>query len=163
MSVTIESYQKTNRIIWVAISSGIILLTVIILVFDNLNLFYAEYNLALISKILFVAAIAAAIAILILKRTVFRLDRILERSSAFTQTGERVNYVLAQLRRNYLILWTLAESIGTIGFVYYIFTADMQNYLLFAAVSIFSLVSNFPNKETIRISLENLGYSGSLP
>jgi uncharacterized membrane protein YdcZ (DUF606 family) len=158
--INLESYQKVNLILWIAILSGIIILTVIALLLNKFQPFQEDFNLPLITEILFGMAIVIAIAILVLKRSIFRLDKIVVTGSGLLPIETQVNYVLAQLRRNYIILWALAEAIGTIGFVYYIITSNLHNYLLCALVSIFSLASNFPRRDTINNCLANLGYYG---
>jgi len=158
--IDIDNYQKVNLILWIAILSGVIVLTVIALVINKLQPFEQDLNLTVMTEILFGLAIVIAIAILVLKRSIFRVGKIIEQSSGLPQPEAKVNFVLTQLRRNYIIVWALAEAIGTIGFVYYIITSNLQNYLLFALVSIFSLASNFPAKDTIRNCLANLGYYG---
>jgi hypothetical protein len=156
----VESYQKVNIIIWSAILCSLVLLTIVVLILDKLQQVPASFGFPILSNLLFILAILLAVAILILKITFFRLDRILQGSSRLAETAEKVTHVLTELRRNYIILWVLADLIGTIGFVYYIYTGFLQNYLLFVLVSVFSLFGNFPNKSTVQACLNSLDSYG---
>jgi hypothetical protein len=160
MAIDLNSYQRTNLIIWISILTGVILLTILALALNRWLIFAEYYNSAWLSEIIFITAIGLAFLILFLKRSVFRLDRILEQSSVLTPIARRENYVLDRVRRNYLIIWILSEVFVILGFIYYLFTSDLRNFILFAAVSIFSLATNFPYKEKIRICLENINQPG---
>jgi hypothetical protein len=161
MSTDLNVYQKTNRMIWISIITGVIILTGIVLVFNRLQIFYTIPNITVVGEILFLIALGLGIAILVLKRTMFRLDKVLEQGLALTDTARQENFVLVKIRRNYIVLWLLAEMIGLLGFIFYLFTADLQNYLLFAVVSLYSLVINYPREQLIKIVLTNLPQSGS--
>ena len=156
MAFDLYRYQKTNLIIWISILSGVVVLTALALVLDYGQIFYEYYNQALVSEIIFIFAIGLACVILFLKRSVFRLDKLLDRASALAQVDQKENYVLSHVRRNYIILWILSEILGILGFIFYLITSDLRNCILFSAVSIFSLLTNFPYKRTIRICLENI-------
>jgi len=156
MAMDVYQYYKTNLIIWISILSGVVVLMVMVVAM-NYGQFLYEYNFtALASEGIYILAIGLACTILFLKRSVFRLDKILDRGSVLATVIEKKNYIFSQLRRNYIIIWVLSEILGILGFIFYLFTSDLRNSILFSAVSIFSLVTNFPSKRMIRICLENI-------
>ncbi len=57
---------------------------------------------------------------------------------------EKIDFTLARLRRNYVIVWAMGETIGIVGFVNYMVTIDIQYLLVFSVVSIYSILINMP-------------------
>jgi hypothetical protein len=159
MAMDVYQYYKTNLIIWISILAGVVVLMMMVLVMNYGQFFYEYNNTALASEVIYILALSLACIILFLKRSVFRLDKLLDRGSVLATVAERKNYVFSQLRRNYIIIWVLSEILGILGFIFYLFSSDLRNSILFTAVSIFSLVTNFPSKRTIRICLENINPS----
>ena len=162
METDIKSYNKINRIIWFSILIVMILLTVVVFILNRLQVFEQIPEMLTVGEILFMGAVALAIAILILKRSVFRLDKITATALKRNNQEESEIFALQQIRRNYIILWMLSETIGIVGFIFYIFTVNFVNYLLFIVVSLYSLAINFPREEIIRICLENLRQPGRI-
>ena len=66
------------------------------------------------------------------------------------------HFILSKIRRNYIIIWSLAEIICLIGFINYIFAVNFQTYLVFAIVSIYSILINFPRQKLAEQCLEKL-------
>jgi hypothetical protein len=108
-----------------------------------------------IAQAIFIAAIVMLIAILFLKRTVFSPDKII-RNARNLAGSDAEAFVLNKIRRNYLIVWALAELVCLLGFFNFIMLADFQNYLIFAIVSLYSLIVNIPREALIVQSMDML-------
>lgn len=162
MEADIKNYNNINRIIWISILSVMVLLTIVVFIFNRLQVFVQIPGMIKVGEILFIVAIALGFAILLLKRSVFRLDQIIAKALTKNNQAESEIFMLQQIRRNYIILWMLSEMIGLIGFIFYIFTVNFIYFLLFMAVSIYSLAINIPREGTIKICLENLRQPGRI-
>lgn len=154
-SIEIDSYHRTNLILWGGILSGIIIFIFIILVFDQVKSIKSFEIPAYIEKYLFLIAIAFALLIIIMKRSVF-LPTNLTNSIKNTAIIDKREILFKKMRRNYIIIWSLAESIFIIGLVDYIFFVRFDSFLIYAIVSIYSLIINIPRKSSIEKSLELL-------
>lgn len=160
MQTDIKNYNNINRIIWISIFMVMIFLTFVIFMLDHLNVFEPIPGMLKIGEILFIVAIVVGFAILILKRTVFRLESIITKASTTNTREEGEIFLLQQIRRNYIVLWILSEMIGMMGFLYYVFTMSFINYLLFMVISIYSLAINYPREAMTTTCLENLRQAG---
>ena len=139
----IKEFHRSNVIIWVAIITGIIILTVVTYIIDGMRMFDPLNNAAQINQIIFFIAVVAAFAILFLKRTFFLPEKIINKLDG-SSPDERINQVFNQIKKNYIIVWGLGEFICLIGFVNYILTTDFNYFLVFAVVSLYSILINMP-------------------
>jgi uncharacterized membrane protein YedE/YeeE len=100
-------------------------------------------NAAQINQIMFLLAVVIAFGILFFKRSLFHPKKLIENTYE-TSLAEKSTAALAKLRKNYIIVWAMGEAIGILGFINYILTADFQYLLVFAVVSIYSILINLP-------------------
>jgi len=145
--INLKQYQKTNILIWVSIISFVIILTLLGYFLDRSGSMMPAQSAAQINQVMFLLAVVIAFGILFFKRSLFNPNRIVD-DSLDRSTAEKVNQTLTGLRRNYVIVWALGETIGIIGFINYMITIDTQYLLVFSVVSIYSILINMP-----RISL----------
>jgi hypothetical protein len=108
-----------------------------------------------LNQILFFIAVISAFGILILKRSIFLPHKIV--ANAIKRSDDKQgHHILIRIRRNYIIVWSLAEIICLIGFINYIFAVNFQTYLVFAIVSIYSILINFPRQKLAEQCMEQL-------
>jgi hypothetical protein len=155
MSQDLISFNKTNVILWGAILTGIVILSIIVFVLDQSQTFTPIPVAQNVNQILFIVAVIFAFGILILKRSIFSPHKIIAYAVKMTNE-EKTRIVLARIRRNYIVVWAMAEVICLIGFLNYIFTVNFQAYLVFAIVSIYSVIINFPRQNLANQCIEQL-------
>lgn len=155
MSEHIHAFNRTNVIIWAAILIAIIIISSIVFIFDQSETFKPMPEAQSVNQILFFVAVISAFAILFLKRSMFSPNKIVT-NALKKSNGEKNHAILTQIRRNYIIVWSLAEIICLIGFINYIFAVNFQTYLVFAIVSIYSILINFPRQKLAEQCLEHL-------
>jgi putative flippase GtrA len=146
MEEKISTFHKRNLIIWGAIFTGVIALTVVAYILNENKSFEALPQAHQMNQILFIIAIVLAGAILLFKRSNFVPSKVASRISQPDVGENKLEYLLPRLLRNYFIVWTLAEAIALIGFINFVFTADFSSYLIFAVVSAYSLLINIPSE-----------------
>ena len=139
----IKEFHRTNVIIWVAIIVTVLFMGIIIFVIDDMKIFKPVNDAAQINQIIFFIAVVIAFAILFLKRSLFLPDKILSKIPK-QPLPDMINQCLAQIRKNYILVWGLGESIGVLGFVNYVLTADLQYFMVFAIVGVYSILINIP-------------------
>ena len=150
-----NDYHKTNMTLWGAVVSGIVILSVIVFMIDSNGDLEPVTGAAQLGQTFFISAIILAAGILFLKRSILSPNRLIKKLHVLPVT-ERESELYKKLRRNYLIIWAMAELICFIGFFYFIVMGDVQNYLIFAVVSIYSLMINMPREGLIYQCLELL-------
>ena len=155
MSEDIHIFNKTNVIIWGAILVGIIVISAVVFIFDQFQTFKPMPEAQNVNQILFIIAVISAFGILILKRSIFLPDKIIA-NIIKKSNGQKNHTILIRIRRNYIIIWSLAELIVLIGFINYIFAVNFQTYLIFAIVGIYSILINFPRQKLAEQCLEQL-------
>jgi len=139
----LKQYHRTNILLWVSILSFVVILTVLAYILDTTNEMQSVQNAVQINQVMFLLAVVIAFGILFLKRSLFNPKKIIE--SPFEKSlPEKVDFVLSRLRRNYIIVWAMGETIGIIGFINYIMTIDFQYLLVFSVVSVYSILINMP-------------------
>jgi len=140
---TIKHYQRTNVLIWISILSFVIILTVLAYIIDSAGTMQPVQDANQINQVLFLLAVVIAFGILFFKRSLFNPRKIIE-STSEKSIPEKINLALSTLRKNYIIVWAMGESIGVIGFVNYMVTIDIQYLLVFSVVSVYSILINMP-------------------
>ena len=141
--------------LWGAVLGGVIILSLVV--------YYLHSSAAVtplpesqdVAQLMFFAAVILAIGILFLKRSVLSPAKTIKRAKKLAE-DQVEQFVLNKIRRNYIIIWAMAELICLIGFFNYIMLADIQNYLIFAVVSIYSLLINMPREALVIQSLKML-------
>ena len=141
-----QIFKQAHRIhitIWVAIIVFIIMLSLITFVIDAMSPFQPLESADQINQFAFLLAVVLAFAILIFKRTLFLPEKILSRLEN-KSTDSVTALCLARIRKNYIIVWAMGEAICILGFINYVLTANQQYFLVFAVVSLYSVLINMP-------------------
>jgi len=155
MLEAVASYHRMNIFLWGAILGAIIILTLAVFILNTNDVLQPATDVGTTTQILFILAVCAAIAILLLKRSVFSAERIVR--NARKQAGsDQEKLIFNTLRRNWIIIWTLAELIAILGFFHYVLTTQINNYLIFVVVSVYSLLINMPKEGFVIRCLELL-------
>ena len=142
-----QNFHKTNLTLWVAVLSGVIILSAVVYYLYLSETMQPIPDSQDVAQIMFVAAVVLAIAILFLKRSAFSSIKVVENAKG---RPDAENFVMSRIRRNYIIVWGIGELICLLGFFNFIMLADIQNYMIFAVVSIYSLLVNMP-RESLHI------------
>ena len=150
-----QNFHKTNMTLWGAILAGVIILSLVVFYLDTSSTVTPVLESKDVTQMIFIAAVLLAIAILFLKRTVLAPAKIIKNARNLSDEQAKL-FVFNKIRRNYIIIWALAEIICVLGFFNYILLVDLQNYLIFAVVSIYSLLVNMPREALIIQSLDLL-------
>ena len=151
----ILSFHRANLIIWSAILSGIVILVIVISVLDSLEFILATETAAYVEKILFLIAIALALMVIIFKRSIF-LPANLVNSVRSAVEPDKEKALFDKIRRNYIIIWVLAESICIIGIIDYLLFVQLNSFLIYSVVSIYSLLINIPRQSKVEKCFELL-------
>jgi len=152
----IAAAHKKNTVIWIAILSGMVILSAVVYLLDSQAIFTPIPDSRQTGQILFITAVLLAGAILILKRSIFLPEKVVLKIPKSTAGKNQDDVLLARIRFNYLIVWSLGEAILIIGFINYIFTTDFNNFLIFAIVGIYSLLINKPREDTLHRCIDML-------
>jgi len=148
-----QNYHKSNMTLWGAVVSGVVILSIVVYYLDSSASVAPIPESQDVAQMMFIAAVIFAIAILFLKRTVLSPVKIIKGAKELPEE-QVLPFVVNRIRRNYILIWAMAELIALLGFFNYIILADFQNYLIFAVVSIYSLVVNMPREALLKQSLE---------
>jgi MFS family permease len=140
---SLKQYHKINVILWGSILSFVVILTFLAYFLDSMNTLQSVENAGQINQILFLIAVIIAFGILFFKRSLFNPKKLIE-TPVEKSLEERTSLVLAKLRKNYIIVWAMGETIGILGFINYSMTTDLQYLLVFSVVSIYSILINLP-------------------
>jgi len=140
---SVKQFHKINVILWGSILLFVVILTLLAYLLDSMNTLRPVENAAQINQILFLMAVLIAFGILFLKRSLFNPNKLIE--TPFEKSlEEKTSLVLSKLRKNYIIVWAMGETIGILGFINYSLTIDIQYLLVFSVVSIYSILINMP-------------------
>lgn len=140
-----QNFHKTNMTLWGAILGGVIILSMVVYYLHSSESVTALPESQDVAQVMFFAAVILAIGILFLKRSVLAPAKIVKSAKNLSEESAE-QFVISKIRRNYVIIWAMAELICLLGFFNYIMLADIQNYLIFAVVSIYSLLINMPRE-----------------
>lgn len=149
----LQQYHRINILIWGAIISFVIILTLLGYFLDSSNTMFPAESAAQVNQVLFLMAVVIAFGILLFKRSLFNPKKLANSPIEMT-LQEKTDLVLARLRRNYVIVWAMGETIGVIGFVNYMVTTDIQYLLVFSVVSIYSILINMPRQSVAESCME---------
>lgn len=153
---SIKEFHRINVIIWIAIIASVLTITIIAFILDNSQVFIPVSDAVLINQIMFLIAVVIAFAILFFKRSLFVPGKLVNISSDVPES-EKHTIVLSRVRKNYILVWALGETIGVLGFINYVLTADRQYLYVFAVVSLYSILINIPRQELIQRCLNLIG------
>jgi hypothetical protein len=139
----LNQYHRINVFLWISILFFVVILTLLAYFFDSMDTLRPMENATQINQIMFLIAVVIAFGILFFKRSLFNPKKLIEIPNE-KSIEEKSGLVLAKLRKNYIIVWAMGETIGILGFVNYILTTDLQYLLVLSVVSIYSLLINLP-------------------
>jgi len=151
----ITEFHKKNMIIWGAILLGMIAISAVAYFLENSLIFVPVPEGIAIKNILFIIAILFAVAILYLKRSFLSPETVVAKAVNILPENP-AEYVLLNIRKNYIILWALSELILFMGFVEYVFVVNFRSFLIYAVVGIYALVINIPKQSFNEKCLELL-------
>ena len=141
--IDLKSFHRTNLVLWIIILSSILIIAIVIFILDHMKINQLIETNPLIEKLLFLFAIAFALTIILLKRSIFHPSNIVN-SIKNNVESDQYKILLFKLRRNYIIVWSLGELICIVGLVDYFLFIRINSFLVYSAVSIYSIIINIP-------------------
>ena len=154
-SYNLNSFHRKNFVIWRLFLIGITLLSLLVIILNYIKIFPYLGIGYLIDNILFLIAVALALFIIIVKRSIFSpvnmVNAIIKKS-----TANREKMLLNQIRKNYIIVWSMGSLICLVGIIDYIFFIHIRFFLVYMIVSLYSLLINFPRLSLLEKSMEIL-------
>jgi len=158
----LRKIHRVNRLLWLAILSGISVLTLVVLIFDYFKLInpqIAQSNKLLLNMAM-VVVLFLLFLIIYIKQQYLTPQRMTIRAQnhnlnigsqdvtdllqEFGAEAQLLAKSLMIMRRYYMVIWSIANLIVMLGFIQYILAVDLQTFLIYGAVGFFSLISNFP-------------------
>jgi len=97
----------------------------------------------------------AALTILLLKRSFLNFEKVYTKVESITTSDKKIAY-FNRLRRNYIIIWALSESIILLGFVEFILLVKHSSFEWFAIIGLYAIAINYPKKSLFKNHLELL-------
>jgi hypothetical protein len=140
-----HQFHKTNILLWLAIIVIMLILSGIIFYLDSSYYIKPHDNQKIISDVFFLIALVLAIAIFIFKRTLF-IPAKLVASITSENESEKLAKLQKRIRRNYMVIWAMAEIIFLSGFIQYILTVNFRQFLILSIVGFYSLLINKPQE-----------------
>jgi MFS family permease len=140
-----QKFHKTNLALWLTIIVFMLILGGIVFYLDSSYFIKPHESQKTISDVFFLIALVLAIAIFIFKRAFF-LPLKLVHAVEHEHESEKLTKIMARIRRNYMVIWSLAELIFLLGFIQYILTANFRQFLILSVVAFYSLVINKPQE-----------------
>ena len=154
--------HRVNRVLWIAILADMVILSVIAISLWYFNVLsvpvlshFKTYN-----DITLIIVIVLLFTIMYLKRTYLIPGKIIERAGRkklniegtdvidFIQEFGKDANILAKtliiMRRYFMVIWSIANVIVLIGFISFIMSLHLWNFLTYGIVGLYSLVINFP-------------------
>jgi len=152
----IKEWHRKNKLVWIAILAGMLILTSVILLLHQLEVIKdpLTINPVEVNKImLFIVFIIAAL-IIILKRTLLVRDKLINSAckkltinldEVDTDYKETVlKTVFSRIQIFQMIIWIMADIIVIIGFLNYLFILSIQASLMYCIVAIYSMIISYP-------------------
>ena len=154
--------HRVNRLLWNAILIDIVIISVIAIILWYFNILSKPvfYNLKTFNDITLIIVIILLFMIMYLKRTYLQPVKIIDRANQkqlhietpdvvdFVQEfGKEANVIakaLIIMRRYYMVIWSIANLIVLIGFVSFILSLYLNNFIIYGVVGLYSLLINFP-------------------
>jgi hypothetical protein len=140
-----ENYYKTNLIIWVAIIIGMLILIGVTYLLDQSNTFQPVAETLEVKNVLFALILTSALAVLFLKRSFLDFNKIYSKIKS-SDNQEKKSVFFNKLRSNYIIIWSISESIIILAFVEYILIVKFDSFIIYAVIGLYAIVVNFPRK-----------------
>ena len=144
----LKSFHRMNLILWIITLSSIAIFTIVIFILDHIKLIQLTAINPFMEKLLFLFAIAVALTIIILKRSIFLPANIVNSIKDRT-APDSSGTLLLKIRRNYIIIWSLGELICIIGLIDYLLFVRINSFLVYSVVSIYSIIINMPKISSI--------------
>lgn len=154
--------HRVNRLLWIAILANILILTVIVIILWYFNILTEPLlvNLKTFNDILLIIVIVLLFTIMYLKRTYLLPSRLVDRANRkelhiqstdvvdfIQEFGRQANIivkVLIIMRRYFMVIWSIANLVVLIGFISFIFSLSLRNFIIYGIVALYSLLINFP-------------------
>ncbi len=157
----VRKIHRVNRLLWLAVLSGMLVLTVVAFIFYYFKL--VEWNpnaYRNFDRIVYLVVLFLLFLIFYLKRHYLEPNKLVERvknrqvviniedmADLLQQFGSEYDLLARALtltRRYLMLIWSVANLILIIGFIYFLMTGLLKAYLIYALIAIYSIAINFP-------------------
>ncbi len=158
----LKRIHRVNQLLWIAILADILILSVIVFILWYFNILTEPLlvHLKTFNDISLIIVVLLLLTIIYLKRTYLLPSRIVDRANQkelhiqstdvvdFIQEFGREANIIAKaiiiMRRYFMVIWSTANLVVLIGFISFIVSLSIRNFIIYAIVGFYSLLINFP-------------------
>ncbi len=161
MYAKLRHIHRVNRILWSSILGGMLVLGLVGVLFYYMKLIqWQPLSLHNIDQILFFGAIVLVVLIFYIKRHYLELHKLIERARVrsvnlsasdaadfmeeFDANATLLVKTLMLMRRYYMVVWSIANLILIIGFIYFVISGLFRTFLMYLILSVYVMLTNFP-------------------
>lgn len=155
--------HRTNRVLWAAVLTGMIVLVLVSAFLKKLQLFSSPQIKIdpTLENIFLLIVVGLLFFVFYLKRHYLQGAKLIERArvkDVHVTTGDIADFVaqfgaqadllakaLILMRRYFMLVWSTANIILLFGFFAFLLAGQFQTLLIYAVVSIYSMSINFPS------------------
>ncbi|GEM_PF-2233516 len=170
----VRSIHRVNRLLWLAILSGMLTFAVVVIVLSLTHLIVPASSGPdrLMENIFFLIAIALLLIIFYVKRTYLIPDKIISRAGVKTihitatddldlieQFGPNAGLLVKSMmimRRYFMVIWSANNLLVLMGFIYYLFNGTLRTFLIYLIIALYSMIVNFPSFKLIKVCYESI-------
>jgi len=146
------------RILWIAILSGMTILTIMVFIFYQGGLITEPLteNPVQVNRIMLIMVFVIAALVILLRRNSFVPDKLIKTASKKmnmevaeadeNQKDNLVTTVFARIQTLHIIIWMMSEAIVFIGFINYLFIISFQASIMYCIVGIYSMLISYPRR-----------------
>ncbi len=157
----VRKIHRVNRLLWLAVLSGMVVLTVVAIVFYQFRLVdWAPQTYRAYDQAVYLAVLFFLFLIFYIKRHYLEPNKLVERVKnrqvviniedmadllhEFGTDYDLLARMLILSRRYLMVIWSIANLILIIGFIYFLLTGFIKMYAIYALISFYSIAINFP-------------------
>jgi len=153
--------HRVNRILWASILGGMLVLGLVGFLFHYMKLIqWQAFIMQKVDQILFFTAIALLLLVFYIKRHYLQIPKLIQRAKVrpvnlaagdaadlmeeFDANASLLVKTLMLMRRYYMVIWSIANLILIIGFIYFILSGLYKTFLLYLLIGLYVMLTNFP-------------------
>lgn len=155
--------HRTNRVLWLSVLSGMVVLVLVTYILKQNELFsQSEILISNRAENLFLLLVVGLLFfVFYLKRHYLQATELVQRAltrevnlassdiadlaQVPSDEADALARVLILMRRYFMLVWSTANIILLVGFVTYLLANQFQTFMIYAVVSFYSMSINFPS------------------
>lgn len=154
--------HRVNRLLWIAILTDILIISLIAIILWYFNILSEPVlsSMKTFNDISLIVVVGLLFTVMYLKRTYLLPNKIIERANQkeihieaadvvdfIQEFGKEANIMakaLIIMRRYFMVIWSIANLILLIGFISFVLSLNLRNFIIYGIVGLYSLLINFP-------------------